>query len=746
MIGKTVTHYKIIEKIGEGGMGTVYKAEDTKLKRVVALKFLNPQSFESDEHRQRFIREAQVAAALDHPNICTIYEFDEDGEHVFMAMAFIDGEDLKRKIKNGHLSLETTIDYATQIARGLEAAHKKGVIHRDIKSANIMITEDGQVKITDFGLARIVGSKEISKATMSIGTAAYMAPEQGRREKADHRTDIWALGVVMYEMLTGELPFTGDYDAAVVYSVINEPPRPLRELNRDVPDDIQQIVERAMAKRPDNRYQDAASMIVHLESPSKVVTLEPLPGSDADEGPKAVGIAVLPFADVSQKKDQDYLCDGIAEEIINHLAQVEGLHVVARTSAFSFKDKNEDIREIGRKLGVDTLLEGSVRKAGDRLRITAQLITASDGYHLWSERYDREMEDVFTIQDEITMAIVDKLKVTLLGEEKDALVKRYTEDVEAYNLYLKGRFFWNKRTETGYLKGLEYFRQATDQDPSYALAYAGIADSYDLLGWYGYLSPQEAFPRARKAAERAMELDDTLAEAHASSGWISANYDWDWANAEKQYNRALELNPNYATAHQWYAELLTYMGRHDDSITEAKKALELDPLSLIISNDLGQVYYFARRYDEAIYQLRKTLEMDPGFLVAHFFLALTYAQRAMYDDALRTAQRAMAIAGEGDSLILTQLGIIYSLSGKKDNAREVLDELQDLAKHRYVSPFRVALVYVGLGQNDKAFWWLDKACQERDHWMETLKVHPALDGLRTDERYADLLKQTGLDS
>jgi serine/threonine-protein kinase len=724
-------------------MGVVYKAEDERLRRPVALKFLQPHAFENTEHRQRFIREAQAAAALDHPNICTIYEIDEDEGRIFISMAYVEGKSIKEISRQGPADIQTAVDYATQVARGLAAAHNKGVIHRDIKSSNIMMTDGGQVKIMDFGLAKIVGGAEISKMTKSVGTAAYMSPEQGSGGVVDHRSDIWSLGVVLYEMLAGELPFKGDYDAAIVYSVINEEPVQLEALRPEIPEPIQRIVEHAMEKDPGKRFQTADEMLAYLAAPGNIAA-EPLPRKVVSTIDLEKSIAVLPFADVSRKKELEYLCDGIAEEIINALAKIDGLRVVARTSAFSFKEQNEDIRGIGKKLNVGTILEGSVRKAGNRIRITAQLINAADGYHLWSERYDREMEDVFAIQDEITLTIVNKLKVTILGAEKEALVKRHTEDFEAYNLYLKGRFYWNMRTEIGYLKSIEYFREAIEKDPEYAIAHAGIADCYALLGWYGHLAPKEAFPRARTSAEKAAALDDSLAESHASLGWIAANYDWEWTRAESQYKRALELNPSYATAHQWYSELLTYMGRHDEAIAQGRRALELDPLSLIINNDLGQVYYFARRYIEAIYQLRKTLEMDPSFAIAHYFLSLAYAHRASYDKAIDEAQKAMSLAGEGDTLILSQLGIIYSLSGEGGKARGVLDRLFEMSADRYVSPFRVALIYAGLGENDRAFAWLESAFEERDHKLETLRVHPALDGLRGDPRFAHLLDKTGL--
>jgi len=740
MIGQTISHYKILEEIGGGGMGVVYRAEDTRLQRTVAIKFLHPHAFDSEDDRLRFFREAQMGAALDHPNICTVFEIDEQDGQLFVAMAFIDGVSLRERIRSGPLDIVLAIDIATQVADGLLDAHHKGIVHRDIKSSNILLTADGRVQITDFGLARALWTHESSGAEFA-GSPAYMSPEQARTETVDARTDIWSLGVVLYEMLTGRLPFRGEFEAALVYSILNEDPVPLVERRPDIPGELGRVMDKMLEKDRDARYQCMEDVMADLSTARGVVET----GVRPPRGRDRPSIAVLPFADMSPEGDQEYFCDGLAEEITSALARVEGLRVVARTSAFTFKGKEMPAPVIGRKLGVETLLEGSVRKAGDRLRIAVHLTNAEDGYDLWSQKYDREMEDIFAIQDEIQLAIVAQLKVTLLGDDMAALAKRHTVDPEAISMYWKGRFFWNKRTEEGYHKGLEYFQHAIDQDPSYALAYVGVADCYDLLGWYDHLAAEQAFPKARSAARKAMELDEGLAEAHATNGWICANYDWSWECAESGYRRALELNPGYATAHQWYAEYLSYRGRHKEAIAHAERAVELDPLSIIINSDLGQVLYYAREYQRAETQLRKALEMDADFAVAHFFLAFVHLQKQQYGEAVKAATRALDLSGSRDPHHVAQLGIVHAFSGQVEKARATLDTLDKLARDRYVSPFCVALVHAGLGQLDEAFAWLNKAFDAHDHWLETLKIHPALDGLRADPRYADLLKKMRLD-
>jgi TolB-like protein/Tfp pilus assembly protein PilF len=498
---------------------------------------------------------------------------------------------------------------------------------------------------------------------------------------------------------------------------------------------------KAIAKDQEKRYQTITEMIDDLYD----VRSQLESGAESQQKRSRTSVAVLPFVDMSPEKDQEYFCDGIAEEITNALARVDRMRVVARTSAFSFKSKNVGVPAIGKKLGVGAVVEGSVRKAGNRLRIGVQLTNTRDGYELWSEQYDRELEDVFAIQDEITLAIVAQLKVTLLGDDKAALVKRHTANPEAFNTYWKGRFFWNKRTEDGYRKALSYFEQAIEQDPSYALAYVGVADCYDLMGWYDYLAPERAFPKAMAAVHRALAMDDSLAEAHATAGWLCVNYEWSWDCAEKEYKRALALNPGYATAHQWYAEYLSYMGRHEESISHGRRAVGLDPLSIIINNDLGQVLYYARESDRAIEQLQKPLEMDSDFAISHYFLSFAHLQNHEYTQAIRAAHKALALVGGDDPLHVAQLGTVYAFSGDSEEAIGALERLRELARERYVSPFAVALIHVGLGDHDAAFEGLNKAYDTRDHWLETLKVHPILDTLRGDPRYAALLEKMHLD-
>ena len=743
MIGKTISHYRILEKLGGGAMGVVYRAKDIKLKRYVALKFLPPELTRFPDTRERFIQEAQAASALDHTNICIIHEIDEteDGQ-IFMVLTFYEGETLKRMIQRGPLRLEQAIDIALQIAQGLGQAHEMGIVHRDIKPANLMITKDGVVKIVDFGLAKLAEQDKPTQVETIMGTVAYMSPEQVQGEEVDYRTDIWSLSIVLYQMITGRLPFQGTYEQAIVYSILNEEPVPIKDLPAEISSSLNKILRKALSKNLDSRYQVTKEILGDLRKLKKEI--ESIRERSSERKPQP-SIAVLPFTNLSPNPDQEYFCDGMAEEIINALTHVEGLRVAARTSAFSFRDKAVDIREIGKKLNVETLLEGSVKRAGNRVRITTQLINVTDGYHLWSEKYDREMQDVFAIQDEISLAIVDKLRVRLLGKQKAKLIKRHTEAIDAYSLYLKGRYFWNKRTEESLKKAVQYFEQAIEKDPGYALAYTGLADSYILLTEYNLLPPKNAFPKAKAAVMKALEIEETLAEARTSLASIKTLNDWDWIGAKREFKLAIEFNPGYATAHQWYAEYLTMTGQYAEAISECKRAQELDPLSLVIGVTAAVTLLCGtRRYDRVIEECQKVLEMDPNFGGALNILGMVYRERGLYREAIEAFRKARTF-DEGNSWVTANLAHTYAVSGNRSEAQKVLDELEQVSKRRYVPPDNIALVYLGLGEKNLMFEYLEKAYQDRSVGLIWLRSDPIFDSIRSDPRFIALLKRIGLE-
>ncbi|MCJ7483478.1 MAG: protein kinase [Thermodesulfovibrionales bacterium] len=758
MVGNTVSHYRILEKLGEGGMGVVYKAEDTKLKRTVALKFLPSHLTKNDTDKARFLHEAQVAAVLNHNNVCTIHEIHDEGENPFIVMEYVEGKTLRDiiasigakhsgddigksdRIRPGNaspLKILDVIDYSIQIAEALKAAHKKSIVHRDIKSENIMVTETGQVKVMDFGLAKLAGPSQLTKTGTTLGTVSYMSPEQARGEEVDHRTDIWSLGVILYEMLTGQLPFKGEYEQAVIYSILNENPEQITSSRSDIHKSLNKVVKKALEKDPGKRYPNAGSLIKDLKSSGKISSKLP---SEEESIPS---IAVLPFRDMSPQKDQDYFCEGMAEELINALTHIKGMKVAARTSAFQFKAVDLDVRRIGEELGVKTILEGSVRKAGNRLRITAQLVKAEDGYHLWSEKYDRDLEDIFAIQDEISLKIVENLKVTLLEKDKAKLLRRYTEDQEAYDLYLKGRYFWNRRYEGGLQKAIEYFNQTIKKDTSHAPAYSGIADSLSILGLF-WLRPRDVFPRAKSAAQKAIEIDETLAEGHASLGWILFMYDWDWTAAERKFKRAIELDPRYALNHMWYAVFLSQMGRVEEAMVHSKRALGLEPVSLIINACSALVLWTNRQYGEAIKQGVKAVEMDPNFLLSYWYLSLGYNSKGMWKECISALEKTVVLSGDSP-FFLGAIGHAYAKSGQKKKAQEILCRLKELSKTKYNSPINEALIFLGLDEKDQMFEYLEKAYNERSFMIPSLKVAPAYDSVRQDPRYLELLKKIGLD-
>ena len=733
LIGDTVSHYKILEKLGEGGMGVVYKAQDTKLRRLVALKFLPLEMSSSADAKQRFIREAQAAASLDHPNIGTIFEINEAEDKIYIAMAFVQGQTLKEKLSSGPMDIQTTIDIVSQIAAGLEHAHARGLVHRDIKPGNIMLTEEGQAKIMDFGLAKLSRGADLTRTLAIMGTPAYMSPEQAKGEAVDHRTDIWSLGCVLFEMLAGQLPFSGEHEQALIYSILNKPPRRVAGLKTELPPQLGMILQRCLEKNPRERYQQVAELAQALKSLAR----------PAQEEPKS-SIAVLPFLNMSTDPENEYFSDGLAEELINALTKVRDLRVVARTSSFAFKGEKIDIREVGAKLNVKTLLEGSVRKAGPRLRITAQLISVADGYHLWSERFDREMEDIFAIQDEIADKIVEKLKTELLPAASSVRIRR-PPNIESYDQYLRGRYYASKFLID---KAIEHYERAIALDPDCAPAHASLAEVYVLLSTgFDVLPSREAMPKAREAAQKALQIDPTLAEAHVSLGMVAMCYDWDRRAAMKHLQKAVALNPNSAAAYQWMEMLWTYLeGDLDQAQAAIERAQELDPMNLLIKTRVGYIYIFRRDYDGAVQFFQNLLELEPNLPLAYMGLMESYGRWGRLNESLAAGEKMIELQGPSrvSGAQLGALGFWAAQAGKKTRARQLLDELETRSKKGYASDMWMAVLHYGLGESDRAFQLFEKCFEERDGSMFYIIAFPLFDS--DDPRFAALLRKMKLEN
>jgi serine/threonine protein kinase/tetratricopeptide (TPR) repeat protein len=749
MIGRTISHYKILEKLGEGGMGVVYKAEDTKLKRFVALKFLPPELTRDPKARGRFIQEAQAASALNHVNICVIYEIDELEDQSFIAMEYVEGKTLGRLLKERKLPLAEVLDVAIQVTEGLNAAHKRGIVHRDVKPDNIMVTSESLAKIMDFGLAKLKGSSSLTKEHSTLGTLSYMSPEQVAGREVDSRTDIWSLGVVVYEMVTGKLPFRGEYEPALIYSILNEEPELMSSLRDGVPRELERVVGKTLAKRPEERYQNMTNLLADLRALSEEES-ERLRvgrfgrGGAAQAEQRKKTIAVLPFRSLSDSRDDEYFSDGTTEDIITQLSKIGELRVISRTSIMRYKNTDKSIPEIGRELNVATILEGSVRRAGERVRIVAQLLDVQTDEHMWAETYDRDMKDVFAIQSDVAEKIASALRAKLSPVEKERIERKATESTEAYNYYLKGRFYWNKRRADDLRTAIEYFNQAIETDPGYAVAYAGLASAYEVLPQYAGVPPKEAMPKAEAAARKALELDPALSEAHAVLGLTKMHYEWDWAGAESELRRAIELNPSYPTAHHWYCLILADLGRVDEALAEIKRAQELDPLSLVISTVVGQGSYYCRQYDKSIDQLRKSLELDPNFAPAHLSLGSAYLGQNRIDEAIAEFEKVRTIVGRGP-YGLAELGFAYARKGKKGEATQILGELLQFSSQDYSVSHDIAVVYWGLGDKDKTLEWLGKSFEERSTLLMLIKIDPLWDGLRSDPRFVALMKKMGLE-
>ena len=742
-------------------MGEVYRARDTRLERDVAIKVL-PESIQADrEALARFEREAKLVAALSHPNILAIHDVGREGEVAFAVTELLSGETLRERMVAGGLGLRKAVEYCRQIALGLAAAHARGIIHRDLKPENVFVTSDGHVKILDFGLARLEARSAApgasAEATVArtrpgtvLGTVGYMSPEQVRGEPADYRTDVFSFGCVLYELLFGEPPFRAETDVETMTGILREEPPALRRKSA-VPAELVSVVARCLEKKPEERFQSASDLAFVLG----VLALEPgaAPvGSAAETRARAASsassravsdssrasIAVLPFRNLSPDPENEYFTDGITEEIINALTKVESLRVASRTSAFAFKGRDEDIRKIGEQLGVRTVLEGSVRRAGSRLRVAAELVNVADGYHLWSDRYDREMADIFAIQDEIALAIANTLKVRLLAADEGALVSRATDDVEAYNHYLKGKYFFNRRVPR---EAISEFEQAIARDPEYAPAYTGLADAYCIFAFYGGIPTLEAFAKARAAASRAQEIEPDSPDVHVALGLVEHYFGWDFEREDREFLRAIELAPRSAAAYSWLALKRTYVEGPAAARPFALKARDLEPLSPNIQVNVAWTYFAERQFEEAEREMRRALELDPDALYPLWAHGVTLQRMGKHAEAVQNLERAVALTERRQSWYLALLGGGYGSGGRRAEARAILQELRDRSSAEYVAPYHFSFVHLGLGDHAEAIAAIDAAAAERNALAWWPISSPVFDSLRGDPRFEAILRK-----
>jgi serine/threonine-protein kinase len=727
--------YTVERIIGHGGMATVHLAEERKHKRKVAIKILR-QDLGASVGAERFLREIGIAAQLSHPHIVPLIDSGESDGSLYYVSPFIDGGSLRDRLNaNGRLPIDDTLRIAHEVGTALDYAHRNGFVHRDVKPENILFADDHAL-LADFGIAHVCmpEGESLTLAGLALGTPEYMSPEQASGEtEIGVPGDIYGLACVVYEMLAGEPPLKGASARATMAKQVTERARPLRALRPDAPSGFERVLEKALAKDPLQRFATIVEFCGALDrarsEPNRPFALT------------TRTIAVLPFVNASPDPDNEYLSDGITDELINALAKVDGLRVASRTSVFALKGKAQDVRAIGALLEASEVLEGTLRRSGDNLRITAQLTSTDDGRLVWSERYDRRLDDVFAIQDEIANTIVAKLRSTSFANLIEPASDRHTENVDAYGLYLRGRYAWNKRTSEGVSEGIRYFEEAIALDPGYALAYTGLADSYALHIDYRNVPVHQGFEHAKFYARKAIALDDTLAEAHASLAWSLFIYDWDWSGAEKEFRRAIELDPRYATAHQWYAFLLASEGRFDEALLEAHTAQENDPASVSVRRSLGYTYVYARKYQQARYHMDRAIAMNPEAEETFRLQGLVLTLDKQYAAAERVLREALALAPAGATYTKATLGYSLACAGDPSYAKEVAAELEEKRKTDYVSPVELATVYVALGDAEKALDWVEHAVEDRRGWAAYLRVHPILDPVRNEPRFAQLVER-----